>query len=159
MRSYLLVLTVLLLTSCGGLDPGDLPQESSVQGVVSYTGGSSVWPDSVLEVRVVLFDQQPTAPDSVLAAIIGNNAAFTDTLARFVDSSVYSIAIAKPPRTFNYVVVAGRVGPNLLKDWLMLALYADPGTPDVPKALTVLEGAQVSLDFEVDFGNLPSQPY
>lgn len=157
-RLFFLILCVFTV-SCGGLDPESLPQTATVSGTVVIVGGRTAWPDSVLEMRVVLFDQKPSAPDSVIAAIVGNKAAYTDTLPRFVDSCTYSIAISKPPHTFTYAVVAGRTGPNLLKDWTMLALHTEESTPSVPATVVVMEGAQVVVDFNVDFAHLPEQPF
>ncbi len=150
---------LLATAGCGGLDPADLPPESFVNGVVRYVGGAPAWPDTMLEVRVVLFDSQPPVADSVLGAIVNGNAAFSDTLARFSDSTAYSLNVDGTPRTFRYVVVAGRVGPNLLQDWKMLALYADEANPGTPKPLEVGVGQTVRVDFVVDFANLPPQPF
>lgn len=152
-------LLCILLQACGGLDPGTLPTASMVVGTVRFVGGVSAWPDTLEEVRVVLFAEPPLAPDSVIAAILSNRAAFSDTLMRFTDSSTYQISISDPPKTYGYVVVAGRVGPNLLKDWIMLDLYSNHPTDWVPAQLSIPEGTQVTVDFDVDFLNPPPQPF
>lgn len=159
MKLLITILTTFLVTSCGGLDPGTLPDPANVHGIITFVGGPQAWPDTLLEVRVVLFDRQPLAPDSVLSAILNGRAAYTDTLPRFVDTCSYSIPIPQPPHTFGYVVVAARVGPNLIKDWMMLSLYHDTLNQTEPRVLSVSEGAQARVDFTVDFLNLPPQPF
>jgi hypothetical protein len=150
---------IVLCAGCGGLDPGDAPPETVVQGTVAFTGGAAAWPDSIVEVRVVFFNEQPLAPDSVLGAILNLHAAFSDTLELKAESDTYRINITAAPQTYRYVVVAGRTGPDLLKDWLMLALHAKPGMPSVPEEVHVAVGDARVVDFTVDFANLPPQPF
>lgn len=159
MKFVYFFLVVLAIPSCGGLDPGTLPEVTAVHGTIRYEGGSASWPDTVQEVRVVLFDQQPLAPDSVLSAILNARASYSDTLPRFSDSCTYNIVISQPPHTYRYVVVAARVGPNFIKDWIMLSLYHTPDNPLIPETLVVDEGAEVQVDFVVDFSILPPQPF
>lgn len=153
------VVLAIALSSCGGLDPDTLPQVAELYGSVHYVNGEQQWQDSIVEVRVVLFDQKPLAPDSVLSAILNGKAAYTDTLPRFVDSCSYSITIAQPPHTYRYIVVAGRTGPNFIKDWKMLSLFHTPDDPNSAETLFVEEGAKARVDFVVDFNNLPPQPF
>lgn len=155
---YLLCgITVATLAGCGGLDPTVLPDNAQISGTIFYSGAP--WPDSVREVRVVLFQSQPTAPDSVLSAILRNTAVYTDTLRRFVEQESYSLTIPSPPRSFGYVVVAGRTGDNLLKDWHMLAVHTSQADPPVPIPVSVRPGDNVQVNFFIDFANLPPQPF
>jgi len=153
----LLALLAVLMFGCGGLDPEDLPPVSTLQGTVTFTEN---WPDSnVNQVLVVAFETKPTAPDSILPAILSGRAVFSDTLTRYSRQAPYRIEIPAPPRTFGYVVVAMQDGPNFLTDWLMLDVYAPSGNPDQPGQITIDVGQQVSVDFTVDFSNLPPQPF
>jgi hypothetical protein len=149
----------ILLAGCGGLSPEVLPEESLVNGTVTFLGGPQAWPDTIQEVRVVFFENQPLAPDSVLSAILNNRAAYSDTLQRRTSAVSYSIPISTPPRMFAYGVVAARVGDNLLKDWLMLALHTRAGSTSEPATITVNPGDSIAVDFIVDFQNLPPQPF
>jgi hypothetical protein len=154
------VFAVAVLTSCGGLDPGDLPPETAITGSVVFEGGSAAWPDSnVYEVRVAAFEQIPTAPDSVFNAIISQTAIISDTLPRYSASAGYRILVPAPPRTFRYIVVAMRNGTDFLKDWLMLSVYAPSGDPAQPGTITVNPGSTTPINFNVDFNNLPPQPF
>lgn len=147
----------LFVVGCGGLDPDDLPPESFLEGTVSFTPN---WPDSnVIQVLVVAFEEQPTSPDSILAAVLSGRAVISDTLPRYATQAPYRIQIPGPPRTFRYVVTAMQNGPNLLTDWLMLDVYAPSGDPLMPGTVNVGVAQSVTIDFSVDFDNLPPQPF
>jgi hypothetical protein len=109
---------------------------------------------------VVAFETKPTVPEDVLASILQQKAVYTlEVLPRRVDSSTYEIEVLAAPRTFTYVVVAMQDGPDFQTDWRMLAVYAPGGDPTRPGSITVPSGGVVSVDFTVDFTNLPPQPF
>lgn len=146
------VLVVAALAACGGLDPSDVPPEAKLNGTVTFVGGADAWPDSnVYEVRVAAFEEVPTAPDSVISAILSGRAIATDTLPKYVPQAPYSLIVTAPPRTFKYVVVAMRNGTDFFKDWVMLSVH--------PDTVTVDPGQTVPINFDVDFNNLPPQPF
>ena len=152
---------VLLLSACGGLDPTVVPTFTGVSGTITYVGGSAAWPpaDSVLEVRVVAFEERPTDPAQVFGAILAGRAAFTDTMPRRVDQSSYALAVTDAPRTFGYVVVALRYGPDIQLNWRMLDVYTLTGDATQPTPLTVNILDDKRVNFRVDFSNLPPQPF
>jgi hypothetical protein len=164
-RSKLFFLTTALAvaivaSSCGGLDPAEVPPRSFLKGTVTFVGGQSSWPDTnVYDVRVVAFENQPTVVDSVLAAILAGKAVISDGLPLRVDRTAYAIQITDPPRTFRYVVVALQNGPQLLSDWLMLSVYTPSGDPADPGTVDLGKGQELVIDFIVDFNNLPPQPF
>jgi hypothetical protein len=148
-RSKLFFLTTALAvaivaSSCGGLDPADVPPRSFLKGTVTFVGGQSSW---------------PTVVDSVLAAILAGKAVISDGLPLRVDRTAYAIQITDPPRTFRYVVVALQNGPQLLSDWLMLSVYTPSGDPADPGTVDLGKGQELVIDFIVDFNNLPPQPF
>ena len=164
MRSYINVgvaFLALVLGACGGLDPEAVRPFSGVRGTIRYVGGASAWPtDTIYDLRVVAFEKKPTEPNQVLLALAAQTASYTPVmLPTHVDSTTYVVEVIGTPRTFEYVVVAMQSGPDFLKDWLMLDVYAPSGDPNQPGRIVVPSGGTVPIDFKVDFANLPPQPF
>ncbi len=159
--SRIAVLLCLVLIGCGGLDPNEVPAYSGIRGKISYVGGAAAWPaDSVYDIRVVAFETKPVEPAEVLASIVGQTAAFSpESLPKRVDTSSYTVEVLAAPRTFTYVVVALQNGPDFLTDWVMLDVYAPGGDRTTPGTVRVEKGSIVTIDFTVDFNNLPPQPF
>jgi hypothetical protein len=155
------LVVAIVATSCGGLEPTNtatLPTQ--VYGTIAIEGGATTWPpaDSLIEVRVVMFQDAPTKPDDVFGMVAGGTAIFTDALMpMFSDSLSYLLPINNAPRTFRYVVVAGRVGDNFLTDWIMLAVATEQS--GVPRVLTINPQNSMEQNFRVNFLNLPPQPF
>ena len=155
------VAMVTMVMACGGLDPGELPPESTISGTIVFAGGAAAWPpaDSIREVRVVVFDSVPRLESDVIASVLRGTALFTDPLPQTVDSAVYSLLITAPPRRFEYIVVAALTGPNVFTDWTMLAVHAPVGRPQEPIAENISVGDQRIINFVVRFDSLPPQPF
>lgn len=161
MRISCLFTITLVVVACGGLDPEAERPFSGIRGTIRYVGGAAAWPsDTVYDLRVVAFEKKPTEPNQVLLALAAQTAAYTPTtLPDSVDSTDYVLAVAGTPRAFEYVVVAMQSGPDFLKDWLMLDVYAPSGDASIPGRIIVPSGGTVAIDFRVDFKNLPPQPF
>ncbi|NQW28923.1 MAG: hypothetical protein HQ472_00230 [Ignavibacteria bacterium] len=145
---------------CEGLNPANVPPITEFRGTVTYVGGEASWPaDSVYDLRVVMFDSIPTSTTAVLGAILSGSAAFSNTLPSPAISTQYAIQINPAPRTFRYVVVALRNGPSPLTDWLMLSVYAPTGNVNQPGTVSILTGETATINFTVDFDQLPPQPF
>lgn len=155
-----LVLAAAML-GCGGLDPTIEPSFSGIRGVITFADGPTAWPtDSIYDLRVVAFEEQPKVPEDIIASLIRQRAAFTPTmLPTRIDSCSFEIEVLAPPRVFPYVVVAMQVGPNFQRDWLMLDVYAPSGDKTQPGIIRVPSGGVVDVRFAVDFANLPPQPF
>ena len=162
-RSIIVTFCVLMgfLPGCGGLDPTIEPAFSGIRGTITFTGGPSAWPtDSIYDLRVVAFEEQPKVPADIIASLIRQRASFTPTMLPVrIDSCTFEIEVLAPPRVFPYVVVAMQVGPNFQQDWLMLDVYAPTGDKTQPGLLRVPSGDVVNIRFAVDFANLPPQPF
>jgi hypothetical protein len=157
----LVSLLALVIVSCGGLDPEAVRPFSGIRGTIRYVGGSAAWPtDTIYDLRVVAFEKKPTEPNQVLLALAAQTASYSPLmLPTLVDSTSYVLEVVGTPRTFEYVVVAMQSGPDFLKDWLMLDVYAPSGDPNQPGRIVVPSGGTVPIDFRVDFANLPPQPF
>jgi hypothetical protein len=161
MRLFAVGLLAIALIGCGGLDPTIEPSFSGIRGSIRFVGGTSRWPaDSIYDLRVVAFEEQPTVPADIIASLIRQRAAFTPAMLPVrVDSASFEIEVLAPPRSFPYVVVAMQVGPNFQQDWLMLDVYAPSGDKTIPGTVRVPSGGVVGVNFSVDFDNLPPQPF
>lgn len=150
---------LVLTAGCSGLDPGDLPPESFIGGAITYKGGADAWPDTTIyQVLVIAFENQPVTRDDILEGFQKNEVVISGLLPDSVEYTEYRFRVPSPPRTFNYVVVAMRDGPNFLEDWTMLSVYSETGNPSSPSPVAVAAGAEVTINFTVDFDNLPPQP-
>ena len=161
MRVFALGLAVVALVGCGGLDPTIEPSFSGIRGAITFIGGPASWPkDSIYDLRVVAFEEQPRVPSDILASLLRQRASYTPAMLPVrIDSCRFEIEVLAAPRTFPYVVVAMQVGPNFQQDWLMLDVYAPTGDKSVPGIIRVPSGGVVDIRFVVDFANLPPQPF
>lgn len=161
LRRIAISLSIVAITSCGGLDPTIEPTFSGIRGTITFVGGPAAWPvDSIYDLRVVAFEEQPTVPEDIIASLIRQRAAFTPAMLPIrTDSCTFEIEVLAPPRVFPYVVVAMQTGPNFQQDWLMLDVYAPSGDKTIPATVRVPSGGIVNLRFNVDFSNLPPQPF
>jgi hypothetical protein len=159
--AVLVIALYVLSAGCGGIDPDAVRPFSGLRGTIRYVGGTQAWPaDSIYDLRVVAFEKKPQVPEDVLAAIVQQTAAFSPVmLPTLQDSTPYVLEVLATPRSFEYVVVALQNGPDFLKNWLMLDVYAPTGDPSVPGRVLVPSAGVIDLDFRVDFTNLPPQPF
>ncbi len=154
---------ILTLSSCDmGLAPKEPSKKSYISGQISYKGGRASWPlpDSVLEIRLVAFKNYPLSDSSsILKELTDGNAYFTiDTLPRFVDKADYSLEIIDPPALLKYIAVAQRYG-NLFQ-WRVIGVYSETGDNTKPSTVMVNPGDSLTnINIEVDFLNLPPQPF
>lgn len=156
----LVVCATSFLLGCGGLDPTAIPPFTGISGTVTVEGGEAAWPqDSVLEMRAAAFLTKPIKSTDVITAVLQQQASISDSLPRFKGSVPYSIVVNGAPKTFTYVVVAMRVGPDFFKDWKMIAVYSIVNDPLQPTPVTVENAQTVVIPFVVDFSNLPPQPF
>lgn len=161
LRGVLLLTIACCTIACGGLDPEIVRPFSGLRGTITYVGGPAAWPtDTIYDLRVVAFEKKPTERNQVLLALAAQTASYSPAMLPVrVDSTPYALEVLLTPRTFEYVVVAMQNGPDFLKDWLMLDVYAVNGNPADPSRIIVPSGQTVAVNFTVDFANLPPQPF
>jgi len=156
----LVVCVASFVLGCGGLDPTAIPPFTGITGTVTVEGGEAAWPqDSVLEMRAAAFLTKPLKSTEVISAVLQQQASISDSLPRFKGSVPYSITVNGAPKTFTYVVVAMRVGPDFFKDWKMIAVHSIVNDPLQPTPITVGNEQTIVVPFVVDFSNLPPQPF
>ncbi|MCX7736396.1 MAG: hypothetical protein N2319_06750 [Candidatus Kapabacteria bacterium] len=157
------ILLIFIFSSCDmGLAPKEPTKKSFISGIITYKGGTNNWPppDSVLEIRLVAFKNYPLSDSSsILRELTEGNAYFTlDTLPRFVEKANYSLEITDPPALLKYIAVAQRYG-NLFQ-WRVIGVYSETGDNTKPSSVMVNPGDSLkNINIEVDFLNLPPQPF
>jgi hypothetical protein len=78
----------------------------------------------------------------------------------YVDSAAYEIELpADRERTFRDVVVGMQDGPVITQDWTMLAVMGIDNDPARPDSVVISPGKTSLVNFNVDFSNLPPQPF
>lgn len=149
----------LLLVACDGLVPPEpVAGFTGLGGTVRYVGGPQAWPrDSIYNLVVVAFEQRPTSAADILPAVLTGSAIFAGPLPYRVASSTFEMPIGKAPKTYRFIAVGLQDGPSINEDWTMLAVYSgEDGSPD---SVVVQPGVRTTVDFTVDFSNLPPQPF
>jgi hypothetical protein len=162
LRLLTALVAISAIVACDGLEPYPIPPDfTGFKGTVRYQGGPAAWPtDSIYNLVVVAFEQKPDSAGAILPAVLGGRASFSASMPLRVDSSRYEIAIPTDRvRTYRYIVVAMQDGPQLTRDWTMLAVHAVDADPTRPDSVTITPGLTRALDFTVDFSNLPPQPF
>ncbi len=166
-RSAVLVLAILLLLalSCNEeLGPSNEP--SGFSGVLYFANWPS--PDSVREMRLIVFDTVPTDSAQILTSLLAGQAAIWppagEQFPMFRDSVHYEFTTKRGTnlqvKNYQYVAVVFQYGPSVLTDWAIGGVYTVPGTAFTPAPLRVLlHRVQPNVDIYVDFHNLPPRPW
>ncbi len=154
---FILLLSLIIVSCDGGLDPTQVHGSTGyIKGTIDYAKGAN-WSaaGTVKDIRVVAFKSYP--PIGILEEVMGGNAYYTiESLPVNVASSTFSIEIPEPPLTIKYLVVAQQYGG--LMDWRAVGvLYSN--TPETPSEFTIDKGETKYFDINVDFDNLPPQPF
>ena len=157
----LFVVLIIYFYGCNeGLAPPEPNSKTSISGKITYKGGIDNWPpvDSVYGIRVVAFKNYP--PQDIINEIISGNAYFTEeSLAFYTDSSSFYIEINDPPVELQYIVVAWQYD-SLITSQKAAGVYTLTGDVNNPSKLNVQKGnAYKNIDINVDFKNLPPQPF
>ena len=156
-NNLIFILFFLFFTiSCdSGLKPQ--PENTSyVRGTIKYINSTDNWPpvDSLKDLRVVAFKHFP--PDNIIQEVLSGQAYYTNSsLPFYVDSSSFVLEIKDSPVELKYIAVAQQFGGII--DWLVVGVYSDNN--DSAKTLYVEKGKNYQIQINVDFKNLPKQPF
>lgn len=161
---YLILLYVILIGiySCDhGLKPTEPNEEqkAGISGTIFYTN----WPsaDSLIDLRLVVFKVYP--PENILEELSAGRAFVyppigENNLPFFVDSTFFIMELSHG--YYEYAMVAQQYGSNLFSDWLAAGQYDTLLSDEMPTAITVTEGELLeNINIDVDFKNLPPQPF
>jgi len=157
---HLLFLSVIALGSC---EHGLAPSGDETGLLVPGFGGTitvvSSWPpiDSLNILAVVAFRNFP--PKNILEEFNNGTLLFYDGIK--ANENVQSFEIHKEGLSgiFEYIVVAQQYGANPFTDWRVVGVYH---SGDVTKPTPVNLGPGVfrtGVNIDVDFYNLPPQPF
>lgn len=157
-----LILILAIFFDCDhGLSPSDAEIVTGIRGTITYEDN---WPppDSLKEMRLVAFQEFP--PGNIFADILSGRAiAFPSdpnenaSLEFNVNSQEFFMEM--PVGTYQYIVIANRFGSNRFSQdsWRAVGQYTD--TDSLPTAIKLDENTILNIDINVDFKNLPIQPF
>lgn len=163
MRRPASLLAVILLFGMliGCEDHGLAPAtQSDTPGFSGLIRVRSTWPpqDSVRDLRIAAFRNYP--PKDILSEVLSGTAVFSEELPYGVDSVSYRVQAEALNGSFAYVVVAQNYGPDPFKEWRAVGVYTVTGDFTKPSPIDLGEGRFLrGIDVEVDFINLPPQPF
>ena len=163
-KFFALLLCLVVVCTCDhGLNPENIGPEIQLTGI-SGTITFQNWPpaDSLYNLRIVAFTVFP--PQSIVNELIEGTAyaypAIFDTahVPYNVDSFDYVFELL--PGIYEYICVAQQYGPWLYTDWRAVGQYdLDSATPE-PSAVEVIQDSLLeNINIDVDFDNLPIQPF
>lgn len=160
-----------LLSICGmfffsgcderGLNPNDV-SEPGFGGTIAYV---SKLPsnDSLHDIRIVAVPYFPvdTTFGLIFTKIVEAIIPFSESLSATADSGkTIQYQMFVKPQTYYYVAVVQQYGMNPFVDWRVISVYGYTSANPNPKIVTVEEGEfTISINFIVDFYNLPPQPF
>lgn len=157
------VLCLIVLSCNGGLEPPSTSGPAtggSFAGLITFLNWGAV--DTLYDLRLVAFTSFP--PGDIVTDVLQGRAVVYPALQnenplalRGTDSLMYTVIA--PARTFPYVVVAHRFGPDAFNDWRPVGQYDLDTNFSVPSSMIVEVGRITSgVDIVVDFANPPPVP-
>jgi hypothetical protein len=112
----------------------------------------------VRDLRVVVFRNYP--PKDILSEVISGTAVFSDELPYGEGEMTYIITAAELASTFEYVAVAQNYGDDVFQDWRVVGVHTVTGDVNAPTTIDLADGRFLrEIDIDVDFYNLPPQPF
>lgn len=142
----LLMLSIIFILTCDqGLSPESKePETTGVSGTVQFINWpppNSPPPDSVFDIRLILFPNFPPA-DFADEIISGRAVVFPgltdEKLPLPLDNLNYEIPLA--PGTYEYFAVAHQYGSNLFNDWQVVGHYDTTLQDTLPTPIQITEG-------------------
>jgi len=164
--SKVIMFSLLFLISCQeGLRPlieNSTDIKAKLTGRIIYKGGVEKFPDSTkcFGIYVVAFKKFPKDSASILYEILSGNAYLKyESLPYPADSSDFSLEIADPPVTIEYLVVAMQSDSLNIEAQRAIGVYTETGDNTKPSIITILPRDSIFVTINVDFDNLPPQPF
>jgi hypothetical protein len=156
-----LIITLTLgfsLISCNeSLTPDDkIEGAASFSGTIYFEDDSISWPDTteMFGIRVGAF--KTSDPSSLIGEVIDGNAYFTfQSLGTYQNSINYTINVGDAPVQLEYIVVAWQFQDSITAQ-RVAAVYGG----EQQQSLILNPGDSLTgINFNVDFDNLPPQPF
>jgi hypothetical protein len=151
----------LFFISCNeGLSPPKVDEATVIKGKINFTSGLSSWPslDSLKDLRIAFFQNYPDSANILNDFVTGNLTFTEDSIPYFVESYEFIQIVKKVPVEFNYICVAQNYAGLL--EWKVIGLYSINDDNITPKKLIIdKEGIYNNININVNFNNLPPQPF
>jgi hypothetical protein len=158
MKYLFLIITILLINSCSEGLKVDIIEDSYLRGTIYYKNGANNWPDSVVAVRVGAFKTDDPS-NFQLEVLTGNVYVDFNSLPLRVDSTNFELLITDPPVELKYIAVALQKNTDIFNQQI-IGIYTITGDKSQPGSIMIEKGKSVNnIKIEVDFDNLPPQPF
>lgn len=174
-RYYAVLLLIGALLLVSGCDKGLAPitEDTGFSGVITFKN----WPppDSVQELRLVAFEEYPSDSSGIISALLGGKAAIYPHVTTGVALSLQILGNKSADtvhytftkegtilqeRTYRYVVVGWRYGPNYFADWAPAGVYTEGPGPFDPAPVVVRDRRmRKDVNITADFHNMPPKPW
>ncbi len=168
MKNIFNIFTIILLfvtISCQeGLAPegeADIPLKSFIKGKIYYKGGIKNFPDSseVFGIYAAAFKKYPSDSAGILGEFEKRNVFFNPVSLPYpADSSEFSLEITELPQNLEYIIVAMQTTSSLFSQ-SVIGVYTISGDNTLPSEVYVEKGEIYDIKINVDFDNLPPQPF
>ena len=155
---------ILFINSCDhGLSPPEPEKKiTGISGTIYYQN----WPpiDSLYDLRLVIFKNFPPPQDLFTEIFSGNATVYPEInkshLPYHVDSTSFTVELS--PLTYEYIAIAQQHDSifTVQESWRVVGQYDTILTDTIPTAVTVIQDSLLrSIDINVDFDNIPPQPF
>ena len=130
---------------------------------------------AILELRLAAFKDPPIDTTGLFIEFIRGNVIIHppigstnygthDSTGRLRDSIKYAIyfttGLDSLPKTYSYIAMAWRYGPNSFADWRPAGLYTTHPNTFIPGAITIRKNVFIqNVDINCDFRNPPPKPW
>lgn len=158
---FVLILSMLILSCDGGLEPPSSPQMlGTMSGLITYHN----WPplDSLKDLRLVAFRNFP--PRDIATEVLQGRAMVYPPLGDsalvpfFVDSLRFLFTL--PTGTYKYIAVAQQFGPGVTTDWRAVGQFDLDSNLVIPSPVEIMvNDTTEGININVDFRNPPPPPF
>jgi hypothetical protein len=163
---FFFLISVIFVNGCQeGLSPKPniiINSVSYVNGMIIFKGGKAKFPDSssCYGIYVAAFKDFPKDSLGFLGEVLkGNVYVKFKSLPYPADSNEFSIEIKDAPVDLQYIVVAMQTDSVNIQAQRAIGVYTLTGDNKVPSAISVAKGKTYNIIINVDFDNLPPQPF
>jgi hypothetical protein len=169
LRKIILILEAMIILSLVTCQEGLAPDSGScttkksfLNGIIKYKGGKERFPDSsmIFGIYVAAFKEIPEDSAGILHEILSGNVYVEFESEPYpVDSSEFSLEISDAPVNIEYIACTMQTDSSDYLKQRVIGIYTQSGDNTKPSELMVETGKTYRIIINVDFDNLPPQPF
>ena len=149
------MIAFLLFACDGGLAPRDPEAKSFLNGKIIFLNKST--PDSIVAIRAAAFKKIPDS--SIINDVLSGNAYFNfESLPLDKDTVEFSFEVVDAPVKLHYIAAVMQYDTSLFSQ-KVVGVYTETGDKNKYSSLTIERGRTYNIQIEVDFKNLPPNPF